>query len=307
MPSDSALDRLSRVLDMVPLLAKHEMKSEELAATFGTDAESIRRDLEIAFLCGLPGYTPDLLIDIDFDGESISVLDPQVLNVPRQMDSEEVSILLFGLELIRNLLPISPTTFEAIDSLRSKISKAYEIRDVALKTEIDSQLATTQSVIEQAMQEGKALRFDYVDSIGVRSSRIVSPIAIIRRGSRLTLEAYDHSRKEPRYFFLAAVRNMTVVGENAIYQDDIIPDSEQSFEVSMVFTALPTWWIRRNSPFILDVRDEDSGVLVRMKYWKRKWLVRAVTPVVDRLIRFEDLDFDEREFRTAVFSHISGS
>lgn len=307
MPSDSAIERLSRVLDMIPMLANREMRAEDLAAKFGSDVETIRRDLEIAFLCGLPGYTPDLLIDIDLDGESISVLDPQVLDTPRQMGAEEVSILLFGLDMVHTVLPTSPFILRTIESLKSKISPSGDMGQVPSADANENHLLNTQASIERAMLEGRCLNFDYVDTLGTRSSRVVSCQRVFRRGNRLTLEAYDLDREDRRYFFISAMTNLVVSDIPAMSPQEIHPDSEQSYQARLIFKDLPRWWIRRHSAFIEEVGKDARGEYALIRYWKGDWLVRATVPIVDRFVAIEDPIFNEEEFRGALLRHISGS
>jgi hypothetical protein len=67
MPSESALERVERIIDLIPYLHHRQVNLSELASRLGQDIAEIERDLEIAFLCGLPGYTPDLLIDMSME------------------------------------------------------------------------------------------------------------------------------------------------------------------------------------------------------------------------------------------------
>jgi predicted DNA-binding transcriptional regulator YafY len=63
----SAADRLSRLLALVPWLIAHDgVTIAECADHFGVTPEQLEVDLWLLVVCGLPGYGPDQLVDIDF-------------------------------------------------------------------------------------------------------------------------------------------------------------------------------------------------------------------------------------------------
>ena len=63
--SESALERTSRALDLVPYLLEHQgISITELAEVFGVSENQINEDLILIHMCGLPGYTPLELIDM---------------------------------------------------------------------------------------------------------------------------------------------------------------------------------------------------------------------------------------------------
>ena len=55
---ETALERTSRALDLIPFVATNPgMTIEELAAKFESTPSQIFKDLEMLFMCGLPGYS----------------------------------------------------------------------------------------------------------------------------------------------------------------------------------------------------------------------------------------------------------
>ena len=58
------LPQLPRLLALVPYLLKHPgVQTSEAAALFGVSEEQLRRDLNLLWVCGLPGHGPGDLID----------------------------------------------------------------------------------------------------------------------------------------------------------------------------------------------------------------------------------------------------
>ena len=65
---------LPRLLALVPyLLARPGVRVAEVAEVFGVSEERLRKDLNLLWVCGLPGYGPGDLIDMAFDGDRVTI------------------------------------------------------------------------------------------------------------------------------------------------------------------------------------------------------------------------------------------
>ena len=90
---ENAALRAIRLLDLVPYIVSHPgISIAELAREFSISRDEVLKDLNLLFLCGLPGYTPLELIDISFDEESVVIRDPQNLAAPRNLNESEALI-----------------------------------------------------------------------------------------------------------------------------------------------------------------------------------------------------------------------
>ena len=57
--SETAISRAVRTFDLIPYILNNPGVSiRELAEVFKTSEDQINTDLQLAFMCGLPGYTP---------------------------------------------------------------------------------------------------------------------------------------------------------------------------------------------------------------------------------------------------------
>jgi predicted DNA-binding transcriptional regulator YafY len=60
--------QVRRLLSLVPYLREHDgVAMTEAAAAFGISLKTLREDLSVLWMCGMPGLTPGDLIDIDMD------------------------------------------------------------------------------------------------------------------------------------------------------------------------------------------------------------------------------------------------
>ncbi|NED68257.1 protein pafC, partial [Streptomyces sp. SID10244] len=61
-------DRFSRLLALVPYFAaRRGIALEQAARDLGITPRQLTKDLELLFVCGLPGHFPDDLIDLQFE------------------------------------------------------------------------------------------------------------------------------------------------------------------------------------------------------------------------------------------------
>ena len=70
----NSVERLGRLLNLVPYLqSRPGITLAEAAEDHGITDRQLRDDLELLWLCGLPGYGPGDLIDMAFVGDSVTV------------------------------------------------------------------------------------------------------------------------------------------------------------------------------------------------------------------------------------------
>ena len=74
MSRPSAVERLSRLLAIVPWVVAHDGPLvSEVCERFAISERELVADLNLLFLCGAYPYTPDALIEVDFDGGRVWV------------------------------------------------------------------------------------------------------------------------------------------------------------------------------------------------------------------------------------------
>lgn len=307
MPSESALERVERIIDLIPYLHHRQVNLNELASRLGQNVAEIERDLEIAFICGLPGYTPDLLIDISMEDGLVAVSDPQSLDVPRRLTIEEITSLRLGVELIQMLYPSTSFLREHLDSLRRKINEPSEI---SKELSFDDERNENLEVIESAIMMPSRISFSYLDSLGrLSQQRLVTPSNFLWRGGRLLLRGFDHEKESPREFFISRVKNVQPASGQVVNIEEIDSSSaaQSSLTAAIRLSALPMWWKRRNAAFITNLVTNHSGVKVELRYWSEEWLIRALVPILDLIEAIDAEGLSSDQLRSLFLSHFSGS
>ncbi|MCL9762327.1 YafY family protein [Frankia sp. AiPa1] len=119
----AATERLSRLLDLVPWLRAHPGVSSRVAAeAFGITERQLRNDLDLLFVCGLPGGAPGDLIDLSYSGDQITVADPQTLDRPLRLSVDEATALLVAARALADIPGLAGR--EALDRALEKLERA---------------------------------------------------------------------------------------------------------------------------------------------------------------------------------------
>jgi proteasome accessory factor C len=108
--ADTAPDQVARLLALVPyLLARGEVRLDDAAAHFDTDAEQIERDLRLLFMTGLSPGLPGDLIEVDLDAlegdRVIRVDNADYLARPVRFSPAEATALVVALRTMVDTAP----------------------------------------------------------------------------------------------------------------------------------------------------------------------------------------------------------
>lgn len=296
--SGTSAARLSRLLAMVPwLYANDGVTIEEAARHFGVSAAQMEKDLWLLILCGLPGYGPDQLIDIQFWGADarIHVIDPQTLERPLRLSGDESAALLVALRLLAQI----PGGHDraALLSAMDKLQEAVGDRHADEVVLVDS--GTREEVvraIDDALRRGLVLRIRYSGSArDVITDREVEPIAVRTIDGRSYLEAWCHLAGAIRTFRVDRMVSAELT-EAVIAADRLAGDDPDGGDPPSVGTGDEIWSTAReavaleaelevqaSARWALDVypmevvsEGPDGSVIARISVRDPDWLVRMV-------------------------------
>lgn len=121
---DTAANRALRTMDLIPFILENPgVTIGKLSKQFSVTEKQIESDLQLIFMCGLPGYTPYELIDLIFEDGVVSIIDPQVLDKPRRFTKSELVVIALGLQILSELSNSDADRLSKIKTLSDKISK----------------------------------------------------------------------------------------------------------------------------------------------------------------------------------------
>jgi proteasome accessory factor C len=262
-----------RLLDLVPfILVNQGISINQLAKEFNVSKEEIIKDLNLLFVCGLPGYTPLELIDISFEDELVYLRDPQNLAEPRTLTISEMIVTRIALGALYELIPDREKRAE-IQSLQKKLSALYEsaIPENAIHVEIDKELQT-QRIVENAIQAGKNLSIKYLnltkDEI---SGREITPMELVSNEQGTTLNAFCHRVGAVRSFKIAQIITAEENDGGPTFLN-VPQDEEQGAQVRLKTTDSDPSLVNR---LIKDAISVGDNVYV-IKIFQDEWLMRTV-------------------------------
>ena len=289
-------ERLPRLLSLVPyLLARPGVPIAEVAADFGVGERQLRRDLELLWMCGLPGYGPGDLVDLSFTGDTVTVTEDAGMRRPLRLTTAEATALLVARRTLGDLPGMVDT--DAVRRATAKIERAVGEgpAGVAVDTAGVDPAAPEgagTAVLRAALEDGRALRIRYYTAgRDVVTRRTVDPMRLLLVEGRGYLEAWCRRAGGVRLFRLDRVDDVEVLDEPAAPPPDAAPAdvSDGVFharpEHGSAVLLLEPWarWVAEYYPVeqVVEVPDgEDhpgagrARVLVR--YADPDWLVRLV-------------------------------
>jgi proteasome accessory factor C len=209
-------DRLPRLLSLVPyLLARPGVPIADVAADFGIGERQLRRDLELLWMCGLPGYGPGDLVDLSFAGDTVTVTEDAGMRRPLRLTTAEGTALLVALRTLGDLPGMVDT--DAVRRATAKIERAVGDAGVGgVAVGVTPQEQATTAAVREALESGRAATIRYYtagrDAV---SRRTVDPMRLLLVEGRGYLEAWCRMAEAVRLFRLDRVDDVIVLAEPA--------------------------------------------------------------------------------------------
>ena len=215
------LERTARLLDLVPYINTHQgIALKDLAAVFEVSNAQMVNDLTTLWMCGLPGYTPLELMDLDFESGYVNISNAPTLAKPRSVTFDEGVALILGLDLLRAAIPTDRSDLlEKIDSLSARLSSI-----ISLNSTFSVVAPVNQGVsaaIDEALASRSSLEIEYHsmyrDEI---TQRTIFPIEIIEVEGQQYLSSYCYSASDFRQFKLDRIQKAVVTQESKTIPED---------------------------------------------------------------------------------------
>lgn len=278
---ENAALRAIRLLDLVPYIVAHPgISITELAKEFSISRDEVLKDLNLLFLCGLPGYTPLELIDISFDEESVVIRDPQNLAAPRNLNESEALIARIALAALEESTPKTSAAYPQIIALREKIAKAFSssIPGSAITFTLDKERATLEA-IEIAIKQELDLEMIYNNVTKDSSSRrSITPISIIAEDKRTLVNAYCHSAKALRTFNLSQISEISTKERSTRTDLERLEDSRGS-SAEVIIKNEDSRFLSENASSLKEL----SKSCYQIDIFQPEWIVRSVLAGADSL------------------------
>jgi proteasome accessory factor C len=275
--------RLPRLLALVPyLLVRPGVPIEEVAADFSITVQQLRRDLELLWMCGLPGYGPGDLIDLSFEGDTVTVTFDAGMRRPLRLSGAEATALVVALRALAE----TPGVVDAGSVRRAlaKIEAAAGQADgvvVGLATREEAAL----SAVRDALDRRRALHMQYyTPARDTVSERTVDPMRLLLVEGRSYLEAWCRFAEEVRLFRLDRIEHVTTLDEPATPPPHARPTdvsaglfrAQPDQQIAVLTLAPDARWVAEYYPVDELIEGDGGAATVRMRYAETGWMVRLV-------------------------------
>lgn len=222
-----ATARLSRLLALVPyLLARQGVPIGEAAREFGITDRQLVKDLELLFVCGLPGHLPDDLIEADWESGRVFVSNADAIARPLRLGVDEAVALLVGLRTLADLPGLHDR--DAIERAIAKLERAAG--DAAapgdrVAVEVDGHgRGAILTLWHQALAGHRRLHMRYhVPARDETTERDVDPMRVVIADGRPYLEAWCRRAEAVRLFRLDRVVDAWLLDVPAEVPDEASP------------------------------------------------------------------------------------
>lgn len=212
-PPGAATGWLARLLNLVPYLhARPGMRIADAAADLGVSEQQLRDDLELLWVCGLPGYGPGDLIDMAFDGDRVTITYDAGIDRPLRLTPDEALALLVALRMLAETPGVADRG--PVDRALAKIESAVgEPPPMAVRLPGN---AGRLAQVREAVDRRRALEITYYSATRDRtSSRVVDPMRVVMVGGHSYLEAWCRTAGEVRRFRVDRIDALTIRDEPA--------------------------------------------------------------------------------------------
>lgn len=215
-----ASDRVLLLLSLVPYLREHgPTPIAELARTFDADPRMLRNLIGFLGTAGIPGetlaYQHNDLFDIDWDAfeehDIVSLTQTVAVDETPRFTGVETAALLAGLAALRPLLTTEDARLASAlgERLGAMMGTADLPAVVVSQEDPQGDLAT----LVRAIEEARAVRFNYRDASGNVSTRTVHPGSLDEREGTWYLHGFNVERDAQRTFSVPQLSDLTVLEE----------------------------------------------------------------------------------------------
>ncbi|MGB3304414.1 MAG: WYL domain-containing protein [Gordonia sp. (in: high G+C Gram-positive bacteria)] len=296
--------RLSRLLAMVPYFqARPGIKLSTAAADLGVTPKQLTADLEQLFVCGLPGYGPEHLIDIQFWDGYVSVAFTAGMDRPLRLTGPEANVLLMALTMLTESGGAVETG--AVRSAIAKIEEAMgaTYRAISSKADSDATSRPVDSAIRAAVEAREALRITYYTaSRDDVTERTIDPIRIRAVDGHSYLEAWCRRSEGIRMFRFDRVETAESTGEPSSPPAHAVRpiESEDSIGFNVLTGELPVARIEVDPEalWLLEYYDAEpdedfdnaptAPISATLRYGSPEWLARFILGFGGRVRLLDD-------------------
>jgi len=277
------------MLSLVPWVASQGSVSiDEICRRFAISRQQLLADLTTVSMVGLYPYTPDALILLFIEDDTVSIELPQAFDRPLSLTPEQ-AFALVGAGAAILATPGADSTGPLARGL-AKLSAVLAGNDGVAGSEIDVRLApvsdTVLELLRQAVSSRHQVTIDYYaygrDEI---THRTIDPYRVTSTQGQWYVSAYCHLAHDERLFRVDRIRDASVL--ETTFEPSIEEFSSEVFNtkgddprVELVLSA-EARWVLEQYPIESSVDLSDGSCRVTIAVAAKPWLERLLLRLGD--------------------------
>jgi len=210
MTSNKTAMRLTRILSMLPfVIARPGVSVDEVSQRFGYTRKDLIDDLNLVFLCGLPGYGPGELIDASVEDDEVWVDMADYFSRPLRLTPPEALVLLASGMALTSAGQGPPALEEAVRKLSAVVAP-----DVEASLVVDLKEPEHVGMLRDSAEQGLAVQITYTAlGSGQTTERVVEPWSVFSANGNWYLSAFCRNARAERVFRVDRIRNAAPTSE----------------------------------------------------------------------------------------------
>ena len=264
------LARTARLLDLVPYLNTHQgISLKDLAQRFDVSTAQMSSDLTTLWMCGLPGYTPLELMDLEFESGFVTIRNAPTLSRPRSISFDEGVALILGLDLLSASISEDRQDLVAsINHLKQKLSEKIGL-SVSLNAQPKSSPIVT-AAIKESLSRNLYLEITYHslyrDEI---TTRIVQPLELVEDSDNQYLRAFCFTAGSMRDFRVDRIIEAKIVADRPNTKNSSINSEPLDFTIAFKAPSRDV-----SERFNLDYANDEKTL--QLSSYSQQWIERSV-------------------------------
>jgi proteasome accessory factor C len=276
-PRAVAGTEIQRILAIVPWIVAHPgAAKDEIATRFGMTAQQLDDDLSLVLMIGVPPYSPGDYLDVDDDGEFVTIrLADQFARPLRLTPAEGLALLAAG----RTLLAVPGSDPEGpLATALAKLEHALDLPEFAVKVGEPTFL----EAVRDAAARGERVEIDYWSAgRDDLTTRRIDPALVFFAMGEWYLSAYCHRANDERMFRVDRIRALRPTGEHfeATAADDEIAEvfRPRSEDPRVTLELAPSaQWVAEAYPAESTTTRADGTMEVVLAVSEPAWLDRLL-------------------------------
>lgn len=270
-----------RMLALLPYLKQGStLKLADLAASVGATVAEVAADLTALSYCGVPPFTPDEMIDLAIDDDTVTVyVAPPSLDRPVRLAPREARALVAALEAA-GYAADDPLVGKLLSAASAELDPA-ELAATLRAGDASAPVAGIYALLAEAIESGTKVRIGYFSAgSGVHSERVIQPHALANERGAWYVNAYCERAGEVRTFRLDRIRDAETAGERferpAAVSATVTPGGEGLPLAVLRLSPVARHTEERDWPGATFNMKENGAVFAEVPYSSATWVARRV-------------------------------